>query len=100
MSKPEDVTQEAWDKGVSEARFYVDWLHSGNSSGSVSDHALSALADTIARTYMSAKLEAYQEAAKVAADFVDGRLYKPKFPACSYHAGEIYEAIKSLGNAG
>ena len=83
MSKPDDIPE-----GV--------WLTAQNAL----DRPIEEREERIARALIAAKLEAYQEAAKVAADFVDGRLYKPKFPACSYHAGEIYEAIKSLGNAG
>lgn len=42
------------------------------------------------------RVAALNEAAIVAAQFIDGRLYKPKFPACSYHAGEIADAIRAL----
>lgn len=35
-----------------------------------------------------------ERCARVAAQFIDGRLYRPKFPACSYHAGELADAIR------
>lgn len=37
-----------------------------------------------------------EEAAKVGAQFIDGRLYKPKMPACSYHSAELATAIRQL----
>lgn len=36
------------------------------------------------------------DAADVAAKFIDDRLYKPNFPACSYHSREISDAIAAL----
>lgn len=37
------------------------------------------------------------KAAQIAALFVHNRLYKPNFPACSYHSREIAKAIIDLG---
>lgn len=52
------------------------------------------------KTYEGPKVKTYEdglrEAAKVAATFINERLYKPKFPACSYHAGELAETILDL----
>lgn len=38
-----------------------------------------------------------KKAAHIAALFVHNRLYKPNFPACSYHSREIAKAIIELG---
>jgi hypothetical protein len=38
-----------------------------------------------------------KKAAHIAALFVHNRLYKPNFPACSYHSRDIAKAIIELG---
>lgn len=38
-----------------------------------------------------------KKAAHIAALFVHNRLYKPNFPACSYHSREIAKAVIELG---
>lgn len=70
MVKPEDISQEAWDKGMAEARFYADWLHAGNSSGSVSPHAVTALADTIARAILAAEQREREACVAIAASML------------------------------
>lgn len=46
---PEDVMAMA----CHEAQFFADWLHHGNSTGSLSEHAIAGLADSIARAIMA-----------------------------------------------
>jgi hypothetical protein len=57
MTKPDDIDQDAWDTGVRMAGGYLSWLNAGNSAGHLSEHAVAAMADTIARAIMSAKAE-------------------------------------------
>lgn len=78
-SKPDWCPAEVWERAA--AVFEV------NSHEPVSAYGLLCIASR-------AILAERERAAKVASQFVDGRLYKPKFPACSYHAGEIAAAIR------
>ncbi|WEJ60181.1 hypothetical protein [Devosia sp. FJ2-5-3] len=48
------------------------------------------------RGYERGRKEGIEEAAKVGSQFIDGRLYKPKMPACSYHSAELATAIRQL----
>lgn len=62
MSKPDDIPQDVWDEGVKEAQHFVQWLDAGNSTGSLSPHAVEGLADSIARAIMAER----ERCAKVA----------------------------------
>ena len=53
MTRPADVPEEAWKAGVAYARQYLEWLERGNSTGSLSPHAVDSLADTFARSIMA-----------------------------------------------
>ena len=53
MSKPEDIPQDVWTAATAEAVLFADWLSAGNSTGSLSDHATSALADSFARAILA-----------------------------------------------
>lgn len=37
-----------------------------------------------------------ERAARTAADFIHERLYKPDFPACSYHSRSVFDDIRAL----
>jgi hypothetical protein len=61
MSKPEDIPQGDWNAGAKIAQEYVSWLDHGNSTGNLSEHATTALADSFARTILAAKAEERQK---------------------------------------
>jgi hypothetical protein len=47
--------------GEREAKLYADWLHAGNSTGSLSPHAIEALTDTINRAVVTALQQAISD---------------------------------------
>lgn len=49
MNKPAGIQQDIWDEATREAMHFAQWLHAGNSTGSLSEHAVAGLADSIAR---------------------------------------------------
>ena len=53
MTKPDDIDHDAWDTGARMAGEYLSWLNAGNSTGHLSEHAVSAMTDTIARAIMA-----------------------------------------------
>ena len=57
MTKPDDIDQDAWNAGARMAGEYLSWLRAGNSAGHLSEHAVAAMADIIARAIMSARAE-------------------------------------------
>lgn len=79
--KPDDVTQEAWEQAETHRQLWA--------------RGPCTIKEAVARAITAATAAEREACALVAAQFVDGRLYKPKFPACSYHAQEIGEAIRA-----
>lgn len=71
MSKPEDISQEAWGAGEIWAAEYAQWLHAGNSRGSLSPDAIRGLTDQIARAIMAAKIVERARCVEVVADYRD-----------------------------
>jgi hypothetical protein len=55
--RPADIPQDVWEAAAKWADEYARWLHAGNSTGVLSDHAEQGLTDTIARAIMAAKTE-------------------------------------------
>jgi hypothetical protein len=70
----------------------VDLYEIGSSATDINHVIARALLEAEARGAERMK----ERAAVLGAEFIDGRLYKPKFPACSYHAGELATAIRNL----
>jgi hypothetical protein len=89
MTKPDDIDQDAWDTGARMAGEYLSWLHAGNSAGHLSEHAVSAMADTIARAIMSARAEEREACAKIA----DDREAICADAVAKVEAGELYQGI-------
>lgn len=55
MTKPDWCPQRVWDEGMRGARSYAQWLHAGNSTGELSEHAIDGLADSFARAILAAE---------------------------------------------
>lgn len=60
--------------GRLEAEFYARWLHAGNSTGSLSPHAIDGLADSFARAILAAREQARREALEEAAKIAERHL--------------------------
>lgn len=60
------------------------------------DAVIRNISQALLSAYERGRKEGIEEAAKVGAQFIDGRLYKPKMPACSYHSAELATAIRQL----
>lgn len=103
MSKPDDIPQDVWTTAAKMAAEYDDWVAHGNTTASLSLHAIEAMADTIARAVMaerercakiaghaSKRYAADQDAAKKAKDRFKAR----DFESMRIAAGGIAVAIR------
>lgn len=62
MGKPDDIPEDVWVAANAEAGLYVEWLDAGNSTGSLSAHAVEGLTDSFARAILAER----ERCAKVA----------------------------------
>ena len=99
MTKPDDIDQDAWEIGVRMAGEYLSWLNAGNSTGHLSEHAVAAMADTIARAIMSAKAEEREAILELVSEYVwdDHALAQATDigRAVHYQSVEIADAIRN-----
>lgn len=86
MSKPDDIPQDVWDAAINCS---VDMKLRDMRTGEACEAAV------IARAILAER----ERCKEIAALFIHRRLYKPNFPACSYHTRDVMEAMDSVTDA-
>lgn len=66
MTRHEDIPERVWAEATRMAREYHQWLNAGNSTGSLSEHAVLAMADTFARAILAAEKREREACAQIA----------------------------------
>lgn len=77
MNRPDDVADDVWERALNY------WRLDGCSAA-------------LPNNYAAAILQERERCKKIAALFIHNRLYKPHFPACSYHARDVMAAMDSV----